>query len=141
MTLYPKSRDETGSSTVEAVVLVPVLMVFVLLSIAFGRYEMTSAEVVGAAQSAAESAAIMPSGTQAVVAANQEAMLALSGSKYSCSTTRVTTDVAHFVPSGNVTVIVSCELRLSDLGAPGVPGSTTVVAVQIAPIDPFRAVS
>jgi Flp pilus assembly protein TadG len=135
------SYDQEGSSTVEAVVLIPVLMIFVLLSVAFGRFEMTSVQVVGAARAAAESAAIMPSAPEAAVAARAEAMPALSGANRPCHSVLVTTNTSHFVPDGDVSVTVSCVVGLSDLGAPGVPGSTTVVETQTAPIDPYRQVS
>ena len=45
-----KNDREAGSATVEAVVLVPVLVIFVLLSVAFGRYQTTREEVIGAAR-------------------------------------------------------------------------------------------
>ena len=45
-----KTDREAGSATVEAVVLVPVLVIFVVLSVAFGRYQTTREEVIGAAR-------------------------------------------------------------------------------------------
>ncbi len=39
-----------------------------------------------------------------------------------------------------MTVRVTCQVLLSDLGFPGVPGSITVEASATAPLDPYRAV-
>jgi Flp pilus assembly protein TadG len=134
-----KPRHETGSATVEAVVLVPVLMLFVLLAIAFGRYQTAREEVIGAARAGAEAAAIMPSAQSAKTAANEAALPALSTSP--CHRVVVATDTSDFMPGGEVTVTVSCTVELSDIGAPGLPGQSTVTISQVAPIDPYRVVS
>jgi Flp pilus assembly protein TadG len=136
-----KPRHETGSATVEAVVLVPVLMLFVLLAIAFGRYQSAREEVIGAARAGAEAAAIMPSAQSAKTAANEAALPALSGMTSPCHRVVVATDTSDFMPGGEVTVTVSCTVELSDIGAPGLPGQSTVTISQAAPIDPYRAVS
>jgi Flp pilus assembly protein TadG len=137
----PKCRQEKGSAAVEAVVLVPVVMVFVLLSIAFGRYQMTREEVIGAARAGAEAAAIVPSAQSATAAARDAALPALSGPNPTCSGITIRTDTDDFEPGGKVTVTVSCRVKLSDLGAPGLPGESTVTFSQVAPIDPYRVVS
>jgi Flp pilus assembly protein TadG len=134
-------HHERGSATVEAVVLVPVVFLFVLLVVAFGRYQMTREEVIGAARAGAEAAAIMPSPQAASTAATDAAVPALSAPNVSCLRVTVRTDTRKFVPGGQVTVTVSCTVELSDLGAPGLPGESTVTFSQIAPIDPYRVVS
>lgn len=53
----------------EAVALTSVVMIFVLLTVAFGRYEATRAQVIGAARAAAEAAAVVPSASLAQQAA------------------------------------------------------------------------
>jgi Flp pilus assembly protein TadG len=136
-----RARHETGSVTIEAVVLVPLLVLFVLLTIAFGRYETTREEVIGAARAAAEAAAIMPSVQSARTAASAAAMPSLAGPHPSCLKVVVSTDTSDFVPGGEVSVTVSCTVKLSDLGAPGLPGESTVTISQVAPIDPYRVVS
>jgi len=132
---------EGGSLTVEAVVLVPVVMVFFVVALALGRVEMAREQVVGAARAAAEAAAVMPSAAQAQWAAAAAATPALYGRSHSCASGRVTTDTAHFTPGGDVSVTVTCTVSLSDLVLPGLPGTTTVVATATAPIDPYRSVS
>lgn len=134
-------RHETGSVAVEAVVLVPVLVLFVLLTVAFGRYETTREEVIGAARAAAEAAAIMPTAQSARTAANAAALPALAGPHPACLDVHVSTNTTHFEPGGEVSVTVSCTVGLSYLGAPGLPGESTVTISQVAPIDPYRVVS
>jgi Flp pilus assembly protein TadG len=116
-------------------------MVFVLLAVAFGRYEATRLQVIGAARAAAEAAAVVPSEYQAPSAASAAASPELIGYGASCESSHVTTDTRNFVPGGDVSVTVTCTVELSDLGVPGLPGVTTVVITQVAPIDPYRAVS
>ena len=136
-----KADRETGSATVEAVVLVPMLVVFVVLSVAFGRYETTREEVIGAARAAAEAASIVPSPGMANSAAEAAAAESLSGPNPSCIRVVVSTNTMRFVPGGVVKVTVSCTVELSSLGAPGLPGQSTVSISQVAPIDPYRVVS
>jgi Flp pilus assembly protein TadG len=118
-----------------------VLVVFILLTVAFGRYQTTREEVVGAARAAAEAASITPSAEMASSAATAAAVPSLSGPNPTCLRVVVSTDTTDFVPGGEVTVTVSCTVNLSDLGAPGLPGKSTVTVSQVAPIDPYRVVS
>jgi Flp pilus assembly protein TadG len=136
-----RTLRQTGSATVEAIVLVPVVMIFVLLAVALGRYEMTRAEVIAAARAAVEAGAVMPSSVEASNAASAAAAPSLGGVPRSCVQTVVRTDTEHFVPGGEVVVTVTCKVDLSDLGVPGLPGTTTIVATEDAPIDKYRVVS
>lgn len=121
--------------------LTSVVMIFALLAIALGRYEATRAQVIGAARAAAEAAAVVPSATQAPSAASAAAIPELTGNGASCKRSTVSTDTWRFAPGSNVSVTVTCTVELSDLGVPGLPGEATVVVTQVAPIDPYRAVS
>jgi len=135
------SEHEEGNAAVEPVVRTAVVMIFVLLAVAFGRYEATRTQVIGAARAAAEAAAVMPSVYQASSAASAAAMPELTGDGAACTRSDVTTDTQDFVAGGDVSVTVTCTVELSDLGVPGLPGVTTMVVTQVAPIDPYRAVS
>jgi Flp pilus assembly protein TadG len=136
-----RSPSERGSVAVEAVVLTSVVMIFVLLAVACGRYEATRAQVTGAARAAVEAASVVPSADQAQSAANSAATPDLMGSGASCTSTSVFTDTRNFKPGGSVSVTVTCTVGLSDLGVPGLPGEATVEVTQVAPIDPYREVS
>jgi hypothetical protein len=48
--------------------------------------------------------------------------------------------VGHFYPGGYVQVTVTCQVDLSDVGIPGMPGTTTISSSSIAPIDPYRSI-
>jgi hypothetical protein len=115
-------------------------MVFALLALSLGRYEMAREQVIGAAQAAADAAAVVSSPSDAQWAATTAATPVVAGQTHSCARLSVTTDTEQFVPGGFVRVVVSCDIDWSDLLVPGVPGHTEVQAVETAPIDPFRSV-
>ncbi len=135
-----RSPSEQGSVAVEAVVLASVVMIFVLLAVALGRYEATRAQVIGAARAGAVAASVVSSADFASSAASSAATPDLMGSGASCTRTTVLTDTRKFKPGGSVSVTATCTVGLSDLGVPGLPGEATVVVTQVAPIDPYREV-
>ena len=132
---------ETGSAAVEAVVLVPVLVLFAVLAIGFGRYEMLRAELIGDARAGAEAASVMQSPQQASAAA--EAVASPGGLQQGgmCARPRVVTDTSDFVPGGTVRLSVSCSANLAGLGIPGLTGVAGVTVAQGAPIDEYRTVA
>ncbi len=126
--------------TIEAVVLAPVLVLFALAALALGRFEMAREQVVAAARAGAEAASVMPDAASASTAAAAAATPALFGRSHTCSRLQVATGTSDFVPGGVVRVTVSCRVVLADLLVPGLPGGTTVIATERAPIDPYRVV-
>jgi Flp pilus assembly protein TadG len=134
-------RREAGSAAVEAVILLPVIMVFVLLAAALGRFETARTDLIGLAREGAEAASVMPSSAQAVRAANLVGQSGTSGIGEVCPKIAVGTNTAKFVPGGYVDVTLTCEVDLASLGAPGLSGRQEVTVHQLAPIDPYRAVS
>jgi Flp pilus assembly protein TadG len=128
-----------GSLSVELVVLTPVLALFLLLSLALGRYALAREQVVGGARAAADAAAVASSALLAQQAAVAAATPVLQ-SNHSCTDPNVTVDTASFAPGAVVRVSVSCRVDFSDLLVPGFPGSTTIDAVQAAVVDPFRTI-
>jgi Flp pilus assembly protein TadG len=133
------SRSVRGSLTVELVVLTPVVALFVLVALAFGRYSLAREQVVGGARAAADAAAVAASPSQAQQAATAAALPVLQSS-HSCIDPSVTVDSASFAPGAIVRVSVSCHVQFSDLAVPGFPGSATLQATQAAPIDPYRSI-
>jgi Flp pilus assembly protein TadG len=121
------------------VVLTPVIALFVLVTLAFGRYSLAREQVVGGARAAAAAAAVAGSAIEAQQAAVAAAMPVLQ-SNHSCTDPRVTVDSASFAPGAGVRVSVSCHVEFSDLLLPGFPGATTVEANQVATIDPYRTI-
>jgi hypothetical protein len=54
-----------------------------------------------------------------------------------CPSPEVSTNVTNFYSGGSVSVVVTCVARLSDVAAPGIPGSRTLSASSTAPMDPY----
>jgi Flp pilus assembly protein TadG len=138
----PTAHDvsEEGSLTVELLALTPVLFLLVLVVMIFGRVAVARQQVVEAARAGAEAAAVQSGSTSAQSAAAQLAVTDLVDQLKICATNHVTVDTSHFAPGGSVTVAVTCNVDLSDVSVPGLPGSTTLQSSATAPIDPYRSV-
>jgi Flp pilus assembly protein TadG len=134
------ARRHSGSVTIELVILTPVIVLFVLLALALGRFELVREQVAGAARASAEAASVVPYAGEAQSAALAAAEPAISNGTHSCVQLNVTTETGHFIPGGYVRVVVSCEVDFTDLLVPGFPGHAVIKAVELAPIDPFRSV-
>ena len=132
--------SNSGSTTVELVVLVPLLMLFVVLMFAFGRYELVEDQVRQSVGSAAAAAAVAGSASEGRQAAVDAAQIMLEATP-SCADPRVVVDTTQFSAAGFVTVTVQCRVSFADLSFPGMSGSTIVEATQRAPIDPYRVVT
>ena len=133
-------RSDAGSLTVELVVLTPVLLVLVVGSLVFGRVSEARQQVVEAARAGAEAAAVLPTVGTAQWVGSINAVIDLIGRTHTCAHVAISVDTGHFVPGGTVTVHVMCQVLLSDLAFPGMPGSTVVQASATAPLDPYRSV-
>ncbi|MGA3148407.1 MAG: TadE/TadG family type IV pilus assembly protein [Acidimicrobiales bacterium] len=126
---------------VELAVMAPVLFALVISILVFGRVSEVRQEVVEASRAGAQAAAVLPDPGSAQQGAADSAVVGLFNESHICSDPHISTDVSHFYPGGYVTVSVACQVSLSDLSTPGVPGSTTVRASTTAPIDPYRSVT
>lgn len=133
-------RDDEGSLMVELVVMMPVLFMLGLCLLAFGRLSEAHQLVVEASRAGAQAASVQPTSESAVDAAGDSAVVGVFGQKRSCANATIKTNVSQFEPGGYVTVSVTCQVNLSDLTAPGVPGTTDITASSTAPIDPYRSV-
>lgn len=135
-----RRAGQSGSMTVELVVLAPVVVLFALVSLGLGRIEQARQELADAAHAGAEAASIVSYPGQAADAAAEAAQPAVSDQAHVCVNPTIETDASSFGPPGRVQVNVSCRVSLSDLLLPGVPGSMSLQATQSAPVDPYRAV-
>ena len=79
------SHGQRGSLTVELVVLTPVIVLFVLLALGFGRFELAREQVVAAARAAAEAASVVPSAGDAQSAALTAATPIVANQAHSCT--------------------------------------------------------
>lgn len=128
------NRRDDGSMAVEMVLLAPVMVAFLLLVIAFGRYVAVRGEVEAASRDAVRAASMERSGGAAADSARQTANAALAG-RWTCSEVQLGGD---FVAGGTITVHLECAVPVSDLGLLGLPGSVSVSGDSSAPLDLYR---
>jgi len=136
--LTASSRGERGSAAVELVVVTPVLILFLLLYLGFGRITRAEQLVDDAASQAARAATLNylnPGGAQA--AAEQAVTQALAAGGLACSSDQVTVDTGNDRPGGSITVQLSCHADLSQAVAAGLPGSVVLTASSTSPIDVY----
>jgi Flp pilus assembly protein TadG len=137
-----RTRADGGSVSLEFVVLAPALLAFVALLVVAGRVAIASNSVEQAADEAARSASISRTVAGARAAATEGARRALAEQDLTCSVISVDVDAGGFaVPVGRpaqVRATVTCVVPLADLAVPGFPGSRTVTATAVSPLDTYR---
>lgn len=136
------AAGDEGSLALELAILTPVLLLLLGLVVYAGRMTGAHGGVEGASHDAARAASISRSSAAAQSQAQSTAAASLSAQGLHCNTLDVVVDDHEFARSigdpASVAVRVTCVVRLSDLGLPGVPGSRTVSATYTSPIDPYR---
>jgi Flp pilus assembly protein TadG len=131
---------EEGTALAELVIVAPLLLLLVaLLMIFFGRIESAQGDVEAAARAGAEAAVVQSSPALAQSSASAAVTATLSSEHIACPSPEVSTNVTNFYSGGSVSVVVTCVARLSDVAAPGIPGSKTLSASSTAPMDPYTA--
>ncbi len=142
MSRRPRVRGDDGSASLEFVVLAPALIALLGLMVMAGRVAVASNSVAAAADEAARSASISRTAAGARSAAQDGARRSLAQQDLECSSVRVDVDTGGFaVPVGlpaQVRATVTCVVRLADLALPGLPGSRTVTATAVSPLDTYR---
>jgi Flp pilus assembly protein TadG len=137
-----RGRGDRGAVTLEFVVLAPVLLALIALLIVAGRVAIASNSVEAAADEAARSASISRTAAGARSAAQDGARRSLAQQDLRCSSVRVEVDTSGFgvavgLPA-QVRATVTCDVELGDLAVPGFPGSRTVTATAVSPLDTYR---
>ena len=136
------SGDERGSAAIETVVVVPAFVLFVLLIVYAGRLAVTEQAVEAAAGEAARAASIARTAGQAQRDATTGAAASLRNQGLTCVSQHVAVDTSGFAtPVGSparVSATVTCQVDLSDLALPGLPGARAVTATLTSPIDTYR---
>lgn len=126
---------------VEAAVGVPAFALFVAMIIMGGRVAISDQSVEAAAFDAARAASIERTQPEAITAARAAARDSLDAQDVHCVTSTVTVNAGAFnAPlgtTGQVSVTVSCKVKLVDLGIPGVT-ARTLTATASSPIDAYR---
>ena len=96
-----------------------------------------------AAAEAARSASIARSAGEASGSAARAASASLANQDVRCATQSVSVDTGAFAQDpgtpGLVTATVSCQVDMSDLAFPGIPGNRTLEATMSSPIDTYRS--
>ncbi|MGY0069033.1 TadE/TadG family type IV pilus assembly protein [Streptomyces sp. QTS137] len=126
--------DDRGLSTVEVVILAPVMILFILVLVAFGQLVSGRGALDGAARDAARAGSIQKDHARAMAEARDAAEANLADI---CSgPVNVVQTSPGFEPDTLFTVEVSCEVRgLATLGL-NIP--TTLSASFSSPLDPYR---
>jgi Flp pilus assembly protein TadG len=127
-------RDDRGSTSVELVILAPLIGILLLSVVVVGRVQVARADVEGAARSAARQIAIARDPQSAISSAQSGAGTSLDVGSPSCRTMTFTSSITEEW----VTVTVSCVVDLDDASVLPVPGSMTVTATATEIIDAHR---
>jgi len=122
------------------VLVTPLLLVLLLLVVAGGRLAATRGQVDAAARDAARAGTIARSPGNARRDALEAARTRLREGSVGCRQLDVAVDTAGFQAGGQVATTVTCVVDLGDLTLLGIPGSRTVRAIAIEPVDSFRGI-
>lgn len=135
--------ERGGSAAVELVIVVPATMMMLALAVAGGRIWMAESAVEQSAGAAARAASLDRTGAAAAADAREIADSNLASSSLECVNSSVSVDTGAFSTPvgtpGRVTVRVSCTVTFADLLLPGLPGSRTLSAEGVAPLDTYRS--
>lgn len=142
MSIAERLRDDRGALSLEAVILFPVLILVLLLVIAFGRIGSAGNAVGTAARNAARAASLERTGGAASSAGSQMARSVLDQQGLQCTSTSISVSTGGFSAQigepASTTATVTCVVRLSDIGLPGLPGSKTLTSSFTSSIDSYR---
>jgi Flp pilus assembly protein TadG len=136
LTTMVRDGDE-GLSTIEVVVLAPVLMLFVLVLVGFGLLVDARGAIDGAARDAARAGSLQRDRASAMSQAQLAAQADLGST---CSgPANVRQMSAGFQAGGLFTIEVSCQVR--GLAMLGLDIGTQLTGRSTAPLDPYRRAS
>jgi len=136
-----RRRGDSGSLSIEAVLIIPAFLLFLVLVAAIGRvavaHQQVHAAVLAAARTASQAADAVAG--QAAGSAAAQASLDLVGPTCRSLTVELDTAALRLPPgqSGLVTARITCVVSLGDLILPGLPGQVTVSESFGASTDPY----
>lgn len=135
-TSFPRrARDERGSMAVELVILAPLLMMFVMLIVLFGRFVTVQGDIDGAARDAARAASLEGSHAEAVNAARDVVTKSLDA-QTTCDPPMMS---PTFQAGATLVVRLRCKVSYEGLGLLGVRGHKVIEAESAVPLDPYRS--
>lgn len=130
------ARRERGSMSVEVVLMTPVLVLFLLLVLAGGRYVSVRADIESAARDAARAASFER--TESAARAAAASAVAASDVDDSFSACAIDGVSGQFRAGGVVSVTVRCAVSHTGLSLIGLGGARDFSATSSAPIDQYR---
>ena len=120
----------------------PAFVLFIGLLVFAGRTFAARQGVEVVAADTARAASLARTPEQARAAADETLTYSLANNGLKCAESHVDLDTSGLRAAvgtfGTVTATVTCTIALSDLAVPGVPGSHTVGASMVSPVDPWR---
>jgi Flp pilus assembly protein TadG len=137
MTGAPGRFGEHGSMSVEAVLLAPVFLLFLLLLVGAGRIVEAQGEVNGAARDAARAASVERDFGAAQSAANTAARAVLGDCQGSPAVSMAGSDWRE---GGSVRVQVTCQVDLSSVAGFGFVPAKQMTGSAVVPLEQFRRV-
>jgi Flp pilus assembly protein TadG len=132
----PLSHREAGISTIEVVLLAPLIVFLMLLMAAFGILVDANGEVSTAATDAARAGSLQRSYDTASTAAQQAAQADLAGTCDDVQVTYPGEGPGTFTPGSLFTVVVTCQAKTFGVLGVNVPKKFTQQAAS--PLDPYR---
>lgn len=139
--LHLKRRRDHGSMSIEAVLIIPVFLVFLALIAAIGRTAAVQEDLHASIVAAVRIASLQPSSIAGEDAARTaiENHLADEGVRCISSDISINTYALDLPPGqpGEVWATITCMVPLSDLSVPGLPGQIRLTDTFSTPIDPY----
>lgn len=126
---------QRGSASLEAVLLVPVLLLLLGVTLALGRVVEARHDADDAAREAARAASLTRSAGEAGAAASAAATSRLAVDGRTCREPRIETETSAFRPGGTVAVTITCTV---DLVGASLPATTQVSSRSRQPLEPYR---
>lgn len=136
-------RGDAGVSAIEAAILAPAILAILAVAIVAMRIEVASQSVESAAHDAARAASISRTEAQAMTNGVNTAKASLAQQHINClAPVGIDVRAGQFgLPVGQVavvTVTIVCNVSLSGLGLPGLPGIKRITATFTSDLDRYR---
>lgn len=135
-------NDERGSDAAEIVIIAPIIAMLILVLVAGGRTALADNATQSAAFAAARAASLSRDTTSATLNAEDAARRSMAQAGISCTTLTVNVDASGLNSpigtTGRVSAAVNCDVNLSDITLPGIPGNRTMSSSAASPVDAYR---
>ena len=128
--------DDAGVSTIEVVLLAPLLVFMMLLIVAFGILTDANGTVSNAASDAARAGSLQRTQTDALAAARTTADADLADTCAGTPDVQLAPDSDNFTAGGLFSITVTCQAKA--FGVLGVNADKTITEQAAAPLDPYR---